>query len=316
VQKDGDCAPWKPEYLCQSSQASAIAAAYAVDAAQAQYDALVAPPTEAQLTQAQAAVDAAREQYRLAQNPYTEQDIAQVEDTVTIAQQQLKLAQNPFTSQDLDAMRAQVAQARAALDLARYQADQAQVLAPVNGVVAERFLAQGALAAPTTPILSLVTDDVEVNFSVDERQIGLLSVGMAVALTASAFPGETFSGAITSMSPTVDPRTRTFTLKVVPSSDKMKPGMFAQLKVTAQQRQGVTLVPREAVVQRSGKPVLFTMVRDRAKMVEVTTGLADEKLVEIVGGVAPGDQVITSGNADLFDNDPVSVVSEKGGGTQ
>jgi len=313
VQKDGDCGPWKPEYLCQAAQANAIAAGYGIDAAQAQYDALVAPPTEQQLAQAQAAVDAAREQYRLAQSPYTEQDLAQAEDAVKVAEQQLKLAQSPFTSHDLDATRAQVAQAKAAFELARYQADQAKIIAPISGVVAERFLAQGALAAPTTPILALVTDEVEVSFSVDERQIGLLSAGMPVALTAAAFPGESFDGVITSLSPTVDPRTRTFTLKVAPGGDKLKPGMFAQLKVTAQQRQGVTLVPKEAIVHRNGKPVLFTLVDDRAKLVDVATGLTDEKRVEIVRGVAPGEQVIVSGNAELFDNDPVSVAAEKKG---
>ncbi len=311
LQKDGDCNKAKPEYLCKASEANAFAAATGVDAAEAQYDALVAPPTDDQVAQAKAAVDAAREQYKLAQNPFTEQDIAQAQNAVRVAELQLRLAQKPFTTQDLDAVRAQVAQAKAALDLARYQVDQARVLAPVAGVVAERLLAQGSLAAPTTPIISLASDDGGMVFSVDERQAAQLTIGMPVSLSVAALPGESLSSSIVSISPTVDPRTRTFLVKALAQSDKLRPGMFGQVKVQARQQRDVALVPKEAVVQRSGKSMLFVVADGRAKMAEVATGLADDKLVEITRGIEPGSQVIVSGNLDLFDNDPVTVVGER-----
>lgn len=296
-------------YTHEMKQAQSGVAYEQVQVAEANLAQLKAGPTAEQLTQAQAAVDVAREQLKLAQNPFTEQDIAQAEGAVKVAELQLKLVRSPYAKQDLDAVRAQVAQAQATVDLARYHVDQARIVAPINGVIADRFLQQGGLAAPSSPIVSLVSDEVEVTFGIDERQIGQVSAGMPVAVTLTAFPGEVFPATVSSISPTLDPRTRTFTAKVLANNSKLRPGMFAQVKITAEKRAGVTLVPKQAVTQRVGKAVVVAAVEGRATVLEVDTGLSDEQFVEVLRGVEPGAQVVVSGGADLLDGDTVRIVA-------
>jgi membrane fusion protein, copper/silver efflux system len=76
------------------------------------------------------------------------------------------------------------------------------------------------------------------------------------------------------------------------------------------------LVPKDALIQRGGKAVVFVVVDGRARQVEVPAGLSDDKNVEIPSGIKAGDQVIVAGQATVNDNDPVRVSGggQRGGG--
>jgi multidrug efflux pump subunit AcrA (membrane-fusion protein) len=235
VKKDGDCNKAYPEYLCKAAQAAAIAAAHNVDAAQAQYDALVAAPTPELLAQAQSAVDQARAALEMAKRPATEHDIAQAQNAVQVAAQALKIVESPFTKSDFDVAQAGVAQAQAAVDLVKVQLADMDIVAPVDGVIAEKHLSVGALAAPQTPILSIISSEVEVAISVEEARAGQVRVGQVATLTVAAYPGETFAGTVTTIAPAIDPKSRTFAVKVSPKDDagKLKAGMFAKVTLGA-----------------------------------------------------------------------------------
>lgn len=304
-----------------------------VQLAEDQLAALTAKPQPEQVAQAQAAVDAARNQLKLAQDPltawdiaqledgarvaeeqlnlarspYTEWDVAQLENTVRSAEQQVKLAKNPYTDNDLDVARAQVQQAQAALDATNVQLADATIVAPFDGVVSERTLSVGSMAAPGSPIVSLISSELEISLSVEEARSGMLKEGQASTVQVAAYPGQNFDGKISSVAPTVDPKTRTLVAKVSVKDDKkqLKAGMYARVAIATGQQQTGLLVPKESVVKRGDKDVVFTMVDGKAKLLEVQAGPSDGSNIQILKGVTAGESVIQNPGSILQDGDAV-----------
>ena len=81
--------------------------------------------------------------------------------------------------------------------------------------------------------------------------------------------------------------------------------MFAEVKIVTAAKENVVLVPKDAVVQRSGKAVVYVVADGRARQVDVAGGLSDDKQAEVPSGVKAGDQIIVAGQATVNDGDPV-----------
>src|SRR5207237_6284926 len=118
-------------------------------------------------------------------------------------------AQNPYTDQDLNAASATVDQAQAQLDLAQIGVKDTTIVAPADGVISERLVSAGALVSPQTPIVTLVPPSLELVVNVEESQLGQIAEGQSVQLQVPAFPNQTFTGNVKSISPTIDSKSRT-----------------------------------------------------------------------------------------------------------
>ncbi|MCL5960316.1 MAG: efflux RND transporter periplasmic adaptor subunit [Chloroflexi bacterium] len=293
----------------EMKEAQSGAAYEQVQAAEAKLAELKAGPTQEQLDQALAAVAQARAVLDLAKNPYSDHDIKQAENAVIIARQQLKLAQSPFTDNDFEVSRSQVAQAQAAVDLVRAQLSDSSITSPITGVVADKFLSVGALASPSVPILSVVSRDLEVALSLEEARAGQVAVGRPVALSVAAYPGVSFDGEVSNVSPTVDPRSRTFAVKVrvKDEQNRLKAGMFAKVVLTAEARENSLVVPEAAVLKRGNDSYAFVVADGKVQMNKVELGPTDGKNVEVLSGLQEGDKVVTGNLLNLKDGDAVSV---------
>ncbi|MDP2659201.1 MAG: efflux RND transporter periplasmic adaptor subunit [Dehalococcoidia bacterium] len=296
-------------YTPNMKEAQAGAAYEQVQVAEAQLAGLKAPPRREALDQAQAAVDIAAQQLALAQSPFTERDIKQAELGVRAGEQQLRLAQNPYTESDLGAARAAVAQAEASVQLANIQQKNATVESPVSGVVSARFVSTGDMAAPTAPMLTIMGDGMEVQIAVEEAMVSQVSVGKPVSVTVASYPGVTFAGKVASTSPSLDPRTRALAAKVQVDDPgvRLKPGMFAQVSVTASSRDNVLLIPKLAVVIRGQRQIVFVASQGAAVLREIQSGLTDGTSIEVISGLKEADNVILNSLSDLADGDPVQV---------
>jgi len=303
IQKDGDCNPHNPEYLCKASQARALAAQTAVEQAEQQLAILKAPPTKEQIEQAEAAVAAAEQQYRLALAPYTQNDIAQARASVAAAQAQLRLAENPYTEEDIRASEAAVAQARAGLEQALAQLDDARVTAPIDGVVSQKLLEQGALAGPTTPIVTIISRSVEVHINVEESRLALFTPQLAATVQVPAYPGVSFPARVIGDPPSVDPRSRTaeVRLSVEDPKGQLRPGMYAQVTLVAQKRSNVLTVPVSALINDNGQSEVYLVSNERIKVQPVQVGLQDAEKAEITAGLAEG-QIVVIGDKPILHN--------------
>jgi HlyD family secretion protein len=285
-----------------------------VQVAAEQLAALTAPPTKEQLDQAQAAVDQAQQQLKLAQTPYTSHDIAQAEAGVQSAQAQLALVEQPNTPDDVKLAEAAVAQAQASLDAAKQQVLDGTISAPIDGVVSQKLLDVGAMATPASPIVTLISHQVEVDINVEEAKLGLIHPHQRATLLVSAYPGVPVAATVIGNPPTVDPKSRTALVRLQPVDPKgeLKPGMYADVSVLVQPQQNVLLVPLTALVDDNGKTEVYLVHHGTVTVQPVSVGVQDANNAEITQGVSAGQTVVVGDKPSLATGDHVQPVSAGG----
>lgn len=219
----------------------------------------------------------------------------------------------------LDLARAQFQQARARLEELRLTLGNTRILSPVDGFVGKRNVDPGAYVSTNVPVASVVDIRfVRLVAPLVERDMRRVTSGNAATVDVDAFPGETFSGRVARVAPVLDPATRTATMEIeVPNTDyRLKPGMYARVRLTVDQRPNALVVPRNSLVDLEGKRGVFVPDGEgqRAQFREVKVGLQDEQKAEITAGLSEADRVITTGAAALRDGDPIVLAGQGPGG--
>lgn len=196
--------------------------------------------------------------------------------------------------------------------LAAYEEERAVLTAPFDGIIANLF-AKPFNTASTTDVFCTVIDprSLEASFTVLESELPLIRIGDRVRVTPFAATGEGNEGRITEINPVVDTNGMVQVRAAVGDrGNKLFEGM--NVKVSVRRSLGKQLViPKEALVLRSGKQVVFTLVNDKAYWNYVRTGLENADQYTIEEGLKEGDVVITSGNINLAHESPVQVLPER-----
>jgi RND family efflux transporter MFP subunit len=217
----------------------------------------------------------------------------------------------------LDLARAQNTQSVARLDELRINLANTVVVSPVNGFVARRAVDSGAFVGQNAPIVDVVDiSRVRLVANIVEKDLKEIQTGDMTRVEVDAFPGETFSGRIARLAPVLDPATRTAPIEVeIPNPGyKLKPGMYARVSVTTDERKDALVVPTNAVVDYTGRRGVFVASGDSTVSFRpVRVGIEESEQIEILDGVAEGDRVVTIGAAGLRDGDRVLVAEASGG---
>ena len=206
----------------------------------------------------------------------------------------------------------QVRQAEAALVIAEKNLDDAVVYAPITGVVNMRFCEPGEMRGVGDSVLRIEDlSIVEASAFLPDHYYPQVRVGETRA-RITAYGIDAGAHVVTYKSPTIQPKLRTFEVKCSFNDppEGVVPGAMAEITVLLEQREGLG-VPKQAVLRRAGRPVVFVVENARAGMVAVETGLESDGWVELTGaGVPEGARVVTMGQYLLDDGDPVSVREE------
>jgi len=178
------------------------------------------------------------------------------------------------------------------------------LLSPISGTVVERNGTIGATVGTDANLFKIIDlSSVWIDADVFEKDLERVRLGQLVNVTATAFPGQTFSGRVILINSVVDPETRTVKVRTeVPNPDgRLKPDMFANVEIVTAAHRTAISVPLSAVLDDGGKSVVF--VADGSSFVkrEVALGLKSEDRVEIVQGLNAGDKVVTKGNYLLME---------------
>ena len=219
--------------------------------------------------------------------------------------------------------RAEAARARSGLETAEVQVRRARLAlddialtAPFAGRVANVRIERGDFVGAGEELLTVVDlAKILVEVQVVESELRRLHEGGGAEVTLLALPDTVFRGRIRSINPVVDPGTRTGRVTVVLANPdgRILPGMFARVSLEGRSFQNRVLVPGEAIVERDGRALVFVFEpipeaapgMGRARWVYVTTGLSNERYVELVEGEGtkvpePGTLVVTTGNYTLI----------------
>jgi membrane fusion protein, multidrug efflux system len=213
--------------------------------------------------------------------------------------------------------KAQLVQTQSAVDELKITLANTTVTSPVDGFVSKRVLDQGAFAGANTVILSVVDIGiVRMVANLVEKDVKRVRPGVSALVEVDAFPGEQFTGQVSRVAPVFDPATRTAPMEIeVPNPGfRLKPGMYARVRLTVDRRQNALTVPRGAIADIEGKRGVFMLENGVARFHEVKTGLQDNERVEILEGLNEGQRVVTVGTLALRDGDRISVVGEPSDG--
>ncbi len=192
---------------------------------------------------------------------------------------------------------AEVEVAVALLDLER-----TKVRAPFSGILTAIKVSVGETVSPGQDLLTVVdVRDIRIEARVLESEIGRMKVGREADVRFSSYPGTVFKGRVRAVSPVVEPSDRTCAVHVDVDNagGEIKPGMHAEVEVAAEIYTGRLLAPQEAVLVRNGRKLVFVLENGLAKWRYVTTGLENERYVEILDGVKEGESVIVEGHLTL-----------------
>ena len=239
-------------------------------------------------------------------------------------------AQGMISQQDLDAARRLYEVARSQIDAAtqdaRIKQDYSVIRTPSGGVVSKKFTDVGELLLPGKQIVTIVDPDrTYVLATIDEVDVGRLRLDQPVTITVDAFPGERFTGSIKRISPIVSGgklETRTADVWIYFSSKdaRIKPGMSADIEILITTLKDVLSSPSQAIVERDGKKQVYVAsgkgirpgVKTSARLQPVEIGESNWISTEIRKGLAPGDFVVTTPEAEgMKDGVKVRIEAEK-----
>ena len=262
-------------------------------------------------TEIQAQLKQARAAYAMAKANY-ENALANLARTKSlfeqgaVSQQQLEAAQTMVATGSPDS-------AAAAVQLMEAQLANTVITAPIDGIVASRSVEVGEMAGQM-PVMTIVDiDKVKVATSVTEGQVNKLQVGQTVDVIVNAVGDEPFAGTITTISPAADSLSSTFPITVeIPNAEhKLKPGMFAEIKLALESKEGVLVIPKQAVIDSGDKKYVYVVKDNKAIQADITTGIEDDARIEVVSGLQAGDMIVLSGHSKLQHETPVTVAGGK-----
>ena len=206
--------------------------------------------------------------------------------------------------QEAQAMHETVRQKRADLASAQAVAGYAVLRSPLTGIVTRRALNPGDMADPATPVVE-VTDTRTLNLLANLPAEDGVKVrrGMTVRVKAADLPGRSFTGRVVSVGQ-VDPQTNLLAVRISVANPNglLKIGTFATAEIILHADPRAIVVPKQAVITRDGKSVVFVVGHDNvAHQKAVKLGAEQGAMVQILLGITPGEQVIRLGEYELED---------------
>jgi RND family efflux transporter MFP subunit len=212
------------------------------------------------------------------------------------------VATNAVSKSDYDAAKARLEVAKASVSEAQTMLGYAKVTAPFDGVITRKLADQGDLAAPGKPLLDLENPaQLRVEADIPEALIASLKLGASLDVTPKA------KAIVAEISPTGDPNSRTFPVKLdLPAGNTMRPGQFVRIAVPVREYEAL-VIPAAALVQRGQLQMVFVNDNNIAKLRLIRTGRERSEGIEVLAGLDGGESLVTEGAAKLMDGQPLTV---------
>lgn len=172
--------------------------------------------------------------------------------------------------------------------------------APISGIVLEKKAIQGMRFMPGEMLYQIADlSSVWTIAEVPEQDIGQVRLGDLVRISVAPYPDRTFNGKVDFIYPTLDSATRTVQVRMEIANPKgmLKPAMFADAQISVGKASKVLTVPSSAVIDSGTRQVvLVRLAEGRFEPREVTLGGRSDDYIEILTGIAEGEQVVTAAN--------------------
>ena len=226
------------------------------------------------------------------------------------------LASKLVSAEASDQIRYDLEGARAAYQMTQLELSYTNIVAPIDGVIAQRSAKPGNLIQLNSSLFRIVDiSRLEAVLNVPERDLATMKPGLAVRMVADAMPGQAFEGVIDRVSPVVDGGSGTFRVVTrFKGGEGLRPGMFGRIEVVYDSRTDALTVPRAALLEDAGETAVYAVRDGKAVRVPIEVGYLSGELAEVRKGLEEGDQVVTAGKITLRDGATVEVLNPAAGG--
>lgn len=278
---------------------------------------------EADAQQAQAALNAQQKVYESRQQLFEQGalprkeldqsrvDFTQASNQYAIAKKHLDALMAIGKQQALRSAAGQLESAKGKYLGAEAQLSYSEIRSPINGVITDRPLYPGEMAAAGTALLTVMdVSSVIAKAHIPQSDAAALKIGDKGTMTVPGID-DPIEGKVTVVSPALDPNSTTVEVWLEAKNPKhaLKPGTSVQLNLTAQTVEDALVVPTSAVINTpDGSPAVMLAGADgRAHQKAVKLGIRNGDDVQIVDGVTPNDKVVASGAYGLPDNTKIKI---------
>ena len=303
----------------------------------------------------QSSYDLAKTQYAIAQADYKtaqeqlslileggrSEEVLQAQSQVEVAREQLRSAranasQNLLRKEDIKSAAAAVEQARAALSLANQQLSNTHIKSPISGELSSRSIDSGSVVSPGQMLAQVVNlGSVYLKGEISEKDLANITKGQHVSVTVDAMPGQTYAGVVDEIFPSGSLQSRNFPvrIRIDHTGNTIRPGMFGRGGIVTGLDKNVLLVPKDAVDDRKGSKVVFTIESKKVKenLTDAKTGVKSTKIrtvyfvkrhdieinnesatyveVKLPTDLKTGDLVVTSGKQNLQEGSAIAMLN-------
>ncbi|HEY2014460.1 MAG TPA: efflux RND transporter periplasmic adaptor subunit [Bryobacteraceae bacterium] len=228
---------------------------------------------------------------------------------LTIAQKSVDADRSQVQAAE-SSIRAAQAAVNAIQDLEKYL----QVTAPFDGVITERNVHPGALVGPSGDKAQGAMFHLEQNtrlrlvVAVPEVDVSGLATGAHVQFTVPAYPGQTFSGVISRVSHSMDPKTRAMPVELDVSNPRgqLAPGMYPTVNWPVHGAKPSIVVPATSVVTTTERTFVIRAKNGLAEWVNVSKGPpAGPDSIEVVGALQPGEKIVKRASDEIREGAPL-----------
>lgn len=199
-----------------------------------------------------------------------------------------------------------------AVNRAKLNLSYTEIFAPFDGVVANFNLVENKRVNASEKLFDLLNvSRLKVEVGVLENEINKIIIGSKAKLKLNAVPYKIYQGKVIHINPLVDSETKTcrVTVEIIDKDNNIKPGMFASVSIEAEILKNRILIPKEALLVRDRRNLVFTVEDDLAKWHYVTIGEQNDEFIEVIDGINSGDTVIVDGHYNLAHDSKIIIIN-------
>ncbi len=186
------------------------------------------------------------------------------------------------------------------------------VKAPVSGIITKIEFEAGETPGRGDVLAQVAKiEKVKIKFPVSEVEIQKIKTGQIASVKVDTYPAKQFEGIIKEINMAADPVSRNFEVMLEMDNPDylLKPGMFARIDVTVEKKEGVIVVPNDAVVEENGNEYVWTVSNNVTARKQVQTGLKNKNEIEVLSGIGSDETVVVLGQNNIQkDNQKVIII--------
>jgi RND family efflux transporter MFP subunit len=205
-----------------------------------------------------------------------------------------------------------LAQSKTSFEDAKIQLQKTEVKAPFRATIVDipQITNNARINSGTAVVTLMDYSKLLMDVNLPEKYLTTIKLGQEVNITNYTLPNDTLKAQISQLSPVISIETRTFMGRMVINNPelKLRPGMFVKADIEIARKDSAVVIPKDIVVAGGRGKTIYIVDRGAAQRRTITTGLENDKSVEVIEGLKAGSRLVVKGFETLRDNSKVKIV--------